>query len=73
MGNVIRSIKMKLNSCTSEDDEKSVRDSLISIIDDFRSMINMAADAVYEAAVKKMQDGDVILTYGWWVLYFKDF
>jgi translation initiation factor 2B subunit (eIF-2B alpha/beta/delta family) len=56
---------MKLNSCTSEDDEKSVRDSLISIIDDFRSMINMAADAVYEAAVKKMQDGDVILTYGW--------
>jgi len=61
----MRLIKMKLNSCTSDDDGELVRASLLSIVDDFRKMINMAADAVYEAAVKKMQNEDVILTYGW--------
>jgi len=65
MGNVIRLIKMKLNSCINDDDGEVVRTSLLSIVDDFRKMINMAADAVYEAAVKKMQNEDVILTYGW--------
>ncbi|KAK7060261.1 hypothetical protein VNI00_001026 [Paramarasmius palmivorus] len=64
MGNAIRQLKLEISGSDIDLPEQDAKDALCHKIDDYiRDRIIIADQVIEDLAVKKIQDGDVILTY----------
>ncbi len=69
MGNAIKFLRAKINSVSPEQSDDEAREELCGHIDDFVDSINLASRQISITAGEKIRDGDVILTYGWYLLH----
>ncbi|OTA94845.1 hypothetical protein M434DRAFT_394361 [Hypoxylon sp. CO27-5] len=66
MGNAIRWLKLQVSKIDPDVPELEAKKELCSSIDTFiQERISMADLVITEKAAEKIQDGDVILTFGW--------
>ncbi|KAI1415216.1 nagb/rpia/CoA transferase-like protein [Hypoxylon sp. FL1857] len=66
MGNAIRWLKLQVSKIDPDVPELEAKKQLCSSIDTFiQERISMADLVITEKAAEKIQDGDVILTFGW--------
>lgn len=65
MGNAIKYIKKEITNIPSQCKEEEAKSKLQTCIDSYiNEKIILAAKAIYEYAIEKISDGDVILVYG---------
>ncbi|XP_062323033.1 translation initiation factor eIF-2B subunit delta isoform X2 [Osmerus eperlanus] len=65
MGNAIKYIKKEISNIPSQCKEEEAKNKLQTCIDSYiNEKITLAAEAIYEYAIEKISDGDVILVYG---------
>ncbi|KAI1138790.1 nagb/rpia/CoA transferase-like protein [Hypoxylon sp. FL0543] len=66
MGNAIRWLKLQVSKIDPDVPELEAKKQLCSSIDTFiQERISMADLVITEKAAEKIQDGDVVLTFGW--------
>ena len=66
MGNTIKEFKFEISKIQPDTDEAVAKRTLTDWIDGFiKSRIILADEAICESVIKKINDGDVILTYGY--------
>ncbi|THV05457.1 IF-2B-domain-containing protein [Dendrothele bispora CBS 962.96] len=64
MGNAIRQLKLEISGSDIDLPEQDAKDALCHIIDNYiRDRIIIADEVIEDLAVKKIKDGDVVMTY----------
>ncbi|KAJ2753533.1 hypothetical protein GGH94_005958 [Coemansia aciculifera] len=65
MGNAIRWLKSQIQNISADMNDDEAKSKLVTMISDYvKERITAAGDVIAELGVEKIQDGDVILTYG---------
>ena len=71
MGNAIRFLKAKIRKVEAGTPEAEAKEALVESIERFVHDIHLSAVQISITACEKIRDGDVILTYGWYVEKFR--
>ncbi|KAJ2740968.1 hypothetical protein GGI20_005510 [Coemansia sp. BCRC 34301] len=65
LGNAIRWLKSQIQNISADMNDNEAKRRLVTMIGDYvKERITAAGDVIAELGVEKIQDGDVILTYG---------
>ncbi|KAJ2033712.1 hypothetical protein H4S03_005470 [Coemansia sp. S3946] len=65
MGNAIRWLKSQVQNISADMNDDEAKSKLVTMISDYvKERITAAGDVIAELGVEKIQDGDVVLTYG---------